>query len=162
MQHPGDSRFAADPDMEVELSAQDLIHLTPAAAPTLQTLQAAPTATPHVTNAARPEQVPTRGLSPRIVGAVAATLVAAFALGVLTEFAPPQRIVERPVSNWSPVPDPVATEVNDAPTLMANPFDSSEVFELPPGISKDEARAMVADLLLQRASERQIYSGNRR
>ena len=99
------------------------------------------------------------------MGAAAASIVAVLAAGILFESAPPQRVVERPVSNWSPVPDPVVNEVSgveEAPTLVANPFDRTEVFELPAGISQEEAKAMVADLLLKRASERQVYSSNRR
>ncbi|HMN44036.1 MAG TPA: hypothetical protein PKE27_05665, partial [Povalibacter sp.] len=83
----------------------------------------------------------------------------------LAELAPPQRIVERPVSNWAPVPDPVAVDESTEeapPTLIANPFDPSEVFELPPGLTRDQARDMVAELLLKRASERQVYAGHRR
>ena len=38
---------------------------------------------------------------------------------------------------------------------FTNPFDASEVFEFPPGTSKTEAHDAVADLLLQRARDRQ-------
>jgi len=40
------------------------------------------------------------------------------------------------------------------PVRYANPFDSTEVFEFPPGTSESEARDAVADRLLQRARER--------
>ncbi len=42
---------------------------------------------------------------------------------------------------------------------MANPFDSSEVFEFPPGTSRAEARERVANLLLQRARDRRPQWG---
>jgi hypothetical protein len=42
---------------------------------------------------------------------------------------------------------------------MANPFDSSEVFEFPPGTSRAEAREWVANLLLQRARDRRPQWG---
>ncbi len=37
---------------------------------------------------------------------------------------------------------------------VTNPFDSSEVFEFPPGTSRAEAHQFVANLLLQRARDR--------
>ena len=48
------------------------------------------------------------------------------------------------------------SEVAHLPTLFANPFDPSEVFEFPPGTSKDTARESVAEMLLSRARERGI------
>jgi hypothetical protein len=172
MKLTGDTGFASGAELEVELSAQDLLGLTPIqdkpAQPTFQLISsdepraAITSATPTAPAAAR---VPTRLLSRRFMGAAAASIVAVLAAGILFESAPPQRVVERPVSNWSPVPDPVVNEVSEAedgPTLVANPFDRTEVFELPAGISQEEAQSMVADLLLKRASERQIYSSTRR
>jgi hypothetical protein len=177
MKLPGDTGFASDAELEVELSAQDLIGLTPIQGkPAQPTLQLISSDGPRVTSAATAAvataspipgavRIPPRMFSPRVMGAVAASIVAVLAAGILFESAPPQRVVERPVSNWSPVPDPVVNEVSEveeAPTLIANPFDRTEVFELPAGISQEEAKAMVADLLLKRASERQVYSSNRR
>jgi len=40
---------------------------------------------------------------------------------------------------------------------VKNPFDESEVFELPAGTTRAEARAYVEDVLLKRAAERQAY-----
>jgi len=59
---------------------------------------------------------------------------------------PPQLASEKPYEPSSPV-------------RMANPFDSSEVFEFPPGTSRAEARESVANLLLQRARERRPQWG---
>jgi hypothetical protein len=39
---------------------------------------------------------------------------------------------------------------------VVNPFDASEVFELPPETPQEEARNVIADLLLQRARERRL------
>jgi hypothetical protein len=50
-------------------------------------------------------------------------------------------------------PLPSATPATD-PVRIRNPFDRSEVFEFPPGTSRQEARQAVADMLLQRALER--------
>ncbi len=41
-----------------------------------------------------------------------------------------------------------------APVQVTNPFDPTEVFELPAGTTQLEARALVADILLQRARDR--------
>jgi hypothetical protein len=49
-------------------------------------------------------------------------------------------------------PPPVAP---DAPVRFKNPFDASEVFEFPAGMSRTEMRDAVAELLSQRARERQ-------
>lgn len=178
MKLTGDTGFASDAELEVELSAQDLLGLTPiqgkSAQPSLQLISSDAPRAPNaeITSVTTPAatmpaaaRVPARIFSPRFLGAATASIVAALAAGILFESAPPQRVVERPVSNWSPVPDPVvneAREAEEAPTLVANPFDRTEVFELPAGISQEEAQAMVADILLKRASERQIYSSNRR
>jgi hypothetical protein len=56
-------------------------------------------------------------------------------------------------------PDPVvettpATE-QAPPVRFANPFDKAEVFEFPAGTTRREARAAVAEILRQRAIERQ-------
>ena len=41
------------------------------------------------------------------------------------------------------------------PVLFANPFDANEVFEFPAGTSNAEARDAVAEILMERALERQ-------
>lgn len=172
MKQPGDSPFSSDAEMEVELTTQDLVGLTPAYpvdAPSITPVEtatliavAAPNANAAPSSASRTRM---RWMAPKAVGLVATVTVSLIAIVSLAELAPPQRVVERPVSDWSPVPDPIVVdEAMEAtsPTLFANPFDPSEVFELPPGLSRDQARDMVADLLLKRASERRVYAGNRR
>jgi hypothetical protein len=49
------------------------------------------------------------------------------------------------------------TEVaqQESPVRVKNPFDTSEVFEFPPGTSRTQAREMVQAVLLQRARERE-------
>jgi hypothetical protein len=56
----------------------------------------------------------------------------------------------------SPV-TPLATlpATPDVPVRFKNPFDASEVFEFPAGTSLTEMRDAVAELLAQRARERQ-------
>jgi len=66
-------------------------------------------------------------------------------------------------STKDPLPGaPEQTEpvgVQNLPTRFANPFDASEVFEFPPGTTKDVAREWVAETLLQRARERRALIG---
>jgi hypothetical protein len=45
-------------------------------------------------------------------------------------------------------------EVQNLPTRFTNPFDTSEVFEFPPGTTQDAARESVAETLIERARER--------
>jgi hypothetical protein len=54
-------------------------------------------------------------------------------------------------SEWSAA----APEPKGEPVRFANPFDSQEVFEFPAGTSESEARDAVAQLLIERAVERQ-------
>jgi hypothetical protein len=61
----------------------------------------------------------------------------------------------------STVVRPVAAEFptrpseDNAPVRFINPFDATEVFTFPSGTSETQARRAVADLLLQRAHDRQ-------
>jgi hypothetical protein len=43
------------------------------------------------------------------------------------------------------------------PVQVVNPFDKTEIFQFPAGTSNDESREKVAQLLLQRARERQSH-----
>jgi hypothetical protein len=53
-------------------------------------------------------------------------------------------------------PPPSSSPSTDAtPVRFVNPFDRKEVFEFPPGTSAADARQAVAELLSQRARERQ-------
>jgi hypothetical protein len=53
---------------------------------------------------------------------------------------------------WTPV---VATdEAETEPVRVKNPFDASEVFEFPAGTAPAEARALMNELLMERARER--------
>ena len=62
---------------------------------------------------------------------------------------------------WTALPEKPAAIVEEEPlpeppkpTLYRNPFDKTEVFELPPGLTQAEARDMVAEILMERARER--------
>jgi hypothetical protein len=64
---------------------------------------------------------------------------------------PPMTVTQAPPA---PVVDVVAPVASSEPVRFANPFDRSEVFEFPPGTTRDEARDAVAQLLIERARER--------
>jgi hypothetical protein len=55
----------------------------------------------------------------------------------------------------APTSEPAAPATPDVPVRFKNPFDASEVFEFPAGTSRAEMRDAVAELLSQRALERQ-------
>lgn len=65
--------------------------------------------------------------------------------------APPPRAAAVPPP--AAPPPPIAAS-NAAPVHFTNPFDRSEVFDFPPGTSEADARAAVAELLLERARTR--------
>jgi hypothetical protein len=52
-------------------------------------------------------------------------------------------------------PVPAATTAQQPAVQVVNPFDPKEVFQFPPGTSDAESREKVAQILLQRARERQ-------
>jgi hypothetical protein len=56
----------------------------------------------------------------------------------------------------------VATDLQKPAVEVVNPFDKTEVFEFPAGTSADEGREKVAQILLQRARERQNQWGHLR
>jgi hypothetical protein len=51
----------------------------------------------------------------------------------------------------------VAADLRKPTLQVANPFDKTEVFEFPAGTSADEGREKAAQILLQRARERQSH-----
>ena len=70
-----------------------------------------------------------------------------------------------PASGPAPAPAPASASAPEPPSDAAtppepvryvNPFDKKEVFEFPAGTSKAEARDAVAELLYERAQERQL------
>jgi hypothetical protein len=91
-----------------------------------------------------------------VIGAVIAAVLAVS--GGVAHLAAMQRPVH-PAVVQAPTPQPPRAPVEPPapaaePVLFKNPFDRSEVFELPPGTTQDEARDAVAKLLLDRAQGR--------
>ena len=65
------------------------------------------------------------------------------------------RVVAAPVAPVSVTSPPLSSSTDATPVRFVNPFDRKEVFEFPPGTSEAYARQAVAELLSQRARERQ-------
>lgn len=60
-----------------------------------------------------------------------------------------------PPKTVTPPPAVTPAAVDDSPVRFANPFDPGEIFEFPSGTSETEAQQAVAEVLLQRAHERE-------
>jgi hypothetical protein len=68
----------------------------------------------------------------------------------------PQPHVAAAVAPAVAIPRPAAVPATPEPTVQViNPFDRTEVFEFPAGTSDAESREKVAQILLQRARDRQ-------
>jgi hypothetical protein len=102
-------------------------------------------------------------LSGASVGIVGVVIVASIGMGA--HFAGAKynaEVVPAPATvAWTPIPErPQVVEpepevvVEAPPVRFANPFDKTEVFEFPPGTTKEEARELVAQMLLERARGR--------
>ena len=72
----------------------------------------------------------------------------------------PPVLVHPPASEAKLPAGPLLPPPQAIPVRFRNPFDTSEVFEFPPGTSETEARDAVADLLLKRAQQRQMQRAN--
>lgn len=169
--HPGEAIE------EVELSAADLLGLVPTptaavAKATRSDADAVPSSdaaadetivfAPAVASAPSAPATTSRNDGSRfnpMYASAAAIVMAVAAMVAIQSRADQDRQIHHAVSNWPPPPEPapIAEETPTAsePTRYANPFDPQEVFELPPGITREQARTMVADILLKRAAERQ-------
>jgi hypothetical protein len=97
--------------------------------------------------------------TPVAIAKVAGIVIAyaAFAWWSAAQFAaqpkPPVMALARPSVV---IPAPASIAPSSQPTVqLANPFDASEVFEFPAGSSDADNRDKVAQILLQRARERQ-------
>jgi hypothetical protein len=171
---------------EVELTAQDLLDLSPLPMASTGNKEATPVAgaievtAPVVQNsfvASAPKTVQTQS-APRAIPQPKKTNpssfaplfvfvgVAVIAAGVTVVFSKESSSERKSFSQLAQstipsAPDPFVEEPPppvELPTVrVKNPFDESEVFELPAGTTRAEARAYVEDVLLKRAAERQAY-----
>ena len=61
---------------------------------------------------------------------------------------------DAPAERWTPIVATADEPVSDPPVRVTNPFDASEVFEFPAGTTRAEARALMNEMLMERARER--------
>ena len=147
-------------DTEVELSAQELLALSGAVPADKRTADQAlqPSKTTAVVSARKPDAPQASAhQATRLPLAIILIVGIAGAAHVLTpsESTTPsttaQTSQETSPTQW-PAPEQLA---QGEPVRFANPFDTQEVFEFPPGTTQTEARDAVADLLRERAMSRQ-------
>ena len=141
-------------DTEVELSTQDLLALSDSVpvderdtGPALQPSMPAVIASPGRLD---PPKASINGGS-RLPLAIIVTVSIA---GVTHVLMPSKRTDSSTTTSQqtSAAPEQIA---RDQPVRFANPFDSQEVFEFPPGTTETEARDAVAAVLKERAMSRQ-------
>ena len=113
-------------------------------------------------------RAPTITFPRRLFQLVIALLVPAVAIAAMIQVSAfhvpvtplPASAIERTPLSAAPVaqiskPTTAAAEPAIAePVKFSNPFDRSEIFEFPPGTTRQEARDAVAQILIDRASER--------
>jgi len=150
------------PDAEVELSAEDLLGLSAPCVsnerPSATTIQPKAFALKLTSSVAVPS-APVRHRMPAWRVALSVAVVAGAVGAVYMAMAPVKQAVQnvRLPQSQLPATSPKSdgTLAADAPVLFANPFDAKEVFEFPAGTSEAEARDAVAEILMERAMERQ-------
>jgi hypothetical protein len=160
---------SADAIAAVELTANDLVDLS---RPQLSDLAQAQIESALMGERANEAALPaarrtlsssSKRLSGLALGFGCIAIVASIALGAHYAGANfnSERVTPPTTLAWTPIPErpePIEVEaepeVEVPPTLFANPFDKTEIFELPPGTTKEEAREIVAQILIERARER--------
>lgn len=139
-------------DAEVELSAQDLRALS-ASMPMPPAPVPPPKVSPQKTIAPPPSRT-RHATSARVTVSLAAAIgiVGAAYVLIVPDGAKQPAASEQTIS---PVHSTPQHAVAQPPVRFANPFDTREVFEFPPGTSETQAREAVAALLMERAIARQ-------
>lgn len=160
MSEHNNQSLPAEETTEIEFSALELKHLAKeseqAALPLLKAALASHAA------AAIPAQPRSRSIllrSPLALGTVGSVLFlaligAGYTYTTGTPPAPP-RPLEQPLVAEASAEIVAAPAVAEEPVLVKNPFDKGEVFEFPPGTTDQQAHDAVAEMLLQRAIQRQ-------
>jgi hypothetical protein len=125
---------------------------------------------PAAANAPAPAVAPsavvtaTSAAAPAAPGTTTAPAPATPVAPAATSAAPPPSGQPRPQPAPQPSPSTLASAPSSAlspatdsePVRFVNPFDRKEVFEFPAGTSKADARDAVAELLYERAEDRQV------
>ena len=138
-------RQHANPEMERTAAELD-------ACATLRA-SSAPGHTPARTPARRKREFLRSSWSLVLAGGIVAGVATAVTYVATENTAPvPARYAEVLAATPAAQAAPAATSGH--PVTFVNPFDSSEVFEFPPGTTQSEARDSVAEILLKRARSR--------
>ena len=156
-----------DDTIEMELSESAMRLLSQAAAlppepPSAAAMSPAANApaAPAGARTEAPRGPPRFGMFFAIVAAASALLIAVVYLASARVRRPDPvapRVVAAPAAPVSVTQSPPSSSpsTDATPVRFVNPFDRKEVFEFPPGTSAADARQAVAELLSQRARERQ-------
>jgi hypothetical protein len=150
---------ATDATIELELTSEQLLDLSQAAerAEPFTPAVPSPQSLIKVSPASR-----LRRWHPTPIAKVAAAVAtyAAFAWWSASQFSqPPQPPAMAVARATGLIARPTLIASSQKPAVRAiNPFDATEVFEFPAGTTHAESRAKVAQILLQRARERQSQS----
>lgn len=154
-----EARIGAEIEAEIGAEIEAVQRDTAAAIRSLETSQniVAANVPPQRPRSAAPSLAMFRLSPPRMAWALGLTAATVLAIGANNREAAPRPIQPARVALPLPEVAPASEEVEQPPVLVTNPFDASEVFELPPGTGAEEARAMVAELLMERAIQRQVY-----
>jgi hypothetical protein len=138
--------------IELELSAEQALSLSRADA-------AIQPPTPPVTRKSLPTTLPADqrgGWSTAIFSIVATSVFSGGIAYLATTPAEPLRVSGNTLVHSAPAAQtPPPPSVDTVRVKFINPFDATEVFEFPSNTSETEARQAVANVLLQRAYERQ-------
>jgi hypothetical protein len=163
------SPVSGDETIELELTPEQLRHLSQAAAEaaepvaaqlpvvaTRESIPAAFSAPQPLLTAGAPSRVRRWHLLAFVKVAAATIVYIAFAWWSASQLAarpqPPVATAAHPTD----IPHPAVPAASSAPVVrFVNPFDKTEVFEFPAGTTPAESRDKVAQMLLQRAQERQ-------
>lgn len=167
------SPAAGDETIELQLTPEQMLQLSQAAELTEEPVApaqisavaaagrispalASPQPLPEVT---RPGRFRRWHLTPIAKMAAATTAYVVFAWWSASQLTaqpqPPVAVAARPIVV---IPRPALIASSVIPTVrVRNPFDASEVFEFPAGTSHAESHEKVAQILLQRARERQSH-----
>jgi hypothetical protein len=165
-------RMSQDETNEVELSTQELASLAQPKIPAASAQAAPSSKAPPSRDSSQKMQhslAARRSLSTYFVLPAAALVLIAVGIAIAMRTGDWRNAQNIP--RWQPLPDRGSDTLADereetifdtrAPVRVRNEFDRSEVFEFPPGTSRQEAREQVAQILLQRAIERQQSSSSR-
>ncbi|HEY5761277.1 MAG TPA: hypothetical protein VIU34_35900 [Steroidobacter sp.] len=149
-------------DMEVELSAEDLLALSNSQSATPAAAQTPAPSMPRVSVRTREMSAAKRPTRRNLAGApVALSLVGALVLvsagyGLIAwHKATPSfaSTFEQKTTSYALLSE--ASQAEPEPVRLTNPFDAGEVFEFTPGTTQDAAREAVAEILMKRAIARQ-------